>query len=101
MPNHPVAFSLLASCGGVLVTTSCNRSGEPEALNEQEATALQLADMVLPDAGTLAGGQGSTVILWPQGEILREGLISATTLKQHLRMNLLEFSRQREKSELP
>lgn len=85
VPAHPVALALLAGCGGVLVTTSCNRSGEPPALNREQARASGLADLTLPDAGVAAGGQASTVVLLPEGQILRQGSLGEERLREALR----------------
>lgn len=79
VPSHPLALALLRRSGGRLLTTSCNRSGEPAALTEAQARGMALADFVLPDlqdhgAGELpVGGQASTVIQLPQGMVLRSG----------------------------
>lgn len=85
VPAHPVALELLAGCGGVLVTTSCNRSGEAPALNREQALASGLADLTLPDGGVAAGGQASTVVLLPEGQILRRGSLSEERLWEELR----------------
>ncbi|ALW89254.1 hypothetical protein AUC44_10360 [Deinococcus actinosclerus] len=77
VPDHPVAQALLAQVGGVLATTSCNRSGEAAALTFAQARALDLADLVLPDAGVPAQGLPSTVLDVPARRVLREGAVPA------------------------
>ncbi|MBB5360956.1 L-threonylcarbamoyladenylate synthase [Deinococcus humi] len=79
VPSHPLALALLRRSGGRLLTTSCNRSGQPPALTAAEASGMELADFVLSDfsdggADELpVGGQASTVIQLPQGTVLRSG----------------------------
>ncbi|PNY82488.1 L-threonylcarbamoyladenylate synthase [Deinococcus koreensis] len=85
VPDHPVALELLRRSGGFLVTTSCNRTGEPPALTEQEARATDLADLTLPDGGVPAGGQASTVVLLPGGLILRRGILGEAQIRAALR----------------
>lgn len=85
VPAHPVGLELLARCGGVLVTTSCNRSGEPPAQTHEQALDSGLADLTLPDAGVAAGGQASTVVLLPEGQILRRGSLDEKWLQGLLR----------------
>ena len=85
VPAHPVALALLAGCGGVLVTTSCNRSGEAPALNREQALASGLADLTLPDGGVAAGGLASTVVLLPEGQILRLGSLGEDCVRDGLR----------------
>ncbi|WP_229780993.1 L-threonylcarbamoyladenylate synthase [Deinococcus arenae] len=77
VPDHPVAQALLAQVGGVLATTSCNRSGEAAALTFAQARELDLADLVLPDAGVPAQGLPSTVLDVPARRVLREGAVPA------------------------
>lgn len=84
VPHHPVALELLRLCGGLLATTSCNRSGQPPAGTAQEAAALNLADLTLPDGGLPALGQASSVVLLPEGQILRHGAIPASIIRQLL-----------------
>ncbi|GHG14406.1 translation factor Sua5 [Deinococcus indicus] len=84
LPDHPVALALLERVGGLLATTSCNRSGEPAALTFEQARDLNLGDQVLPDGGFPALGVPSTVLLLPEGLILRAGAVSETQLRAAL-----------------
>lgn len=84
VPDHPVALALLAQVGGVLATTSCNRSGEPAALTYAEARALALSDFVLPDAGVPAQGLPSTVVDVTARRVLREGTVPAAQVLARL-----------------
>lgn len=84
VPDHPVALALLRLSGGALATTSCNRSGLPAARTWEEAVASGLGDLVLPDGGHPAAGRASTVVLLPAGEVVREGAVSAATIRQLL-----------------
>ena len=57
--------------GGVLATTSANISGEPAALNYEEAVACvgDKADLVIKDFGFTAKGHASTVAGFKDGNI--------------------------------
>ena len=90
---HPLAAELvaLAEAGGLgpLTATSCNRSGEPPARNEEEARALALGAGPAPyvlAAGPDEAGQGvpSTVLdlACDPPRILREGGVPAQALGQ-------------------
>lgn len=84
VPDHPVALALLRACGGALVTTSCNRSGEPAATTEAQAAATGLGDLLLPDGGVPARGLASTVVLLPEGVVVREGELAAAQVRAAL-----------------
>ncbi|PTA66525.1 L-threonylcarbamoyladenylate synthase [Deinococcus arcticus] len=77
VPDHPVALALLEAAGGVLATTSCNPSRQPPALTHGVALAMNLGDVVLPDGGVPCLGVPSTVLLLPEGRVLREGALPA------------------------
>lgn len=81
VPDHPVARALLHAAGGTLVTTSCNMSGYAPATTEAEAQATGLADVVMPDGGVAAAGLASTVVLLPDGEIVRQGSVSTQEIR--------------------
>lgn len=88
MPAHPVAKALTEQFGGPITGTSANLSGFPAA-----ASVMHLspeircqADMVL-DAGSLAGGSGSTVVDvtgWPVN-VVREGVVPRRAIDDALR----------------
>ncbi|MFK7602381.1 L-threonylcarbamoyladenylate synthase [Deinococcus sp. SM5_A1] len=77
VPSHPLALALLRRCGGRLLTTSCNPSGQPPALTAAQAQDMALADFVLPEVQAAGegpvGGQASTVVQLPEGTMLRSG----------------------------
>ncbi|QLG10211.1 L-threonylcarbamoyladenylate synthase [Deinococcus sp. D7000] len=82
VPSHPLALALLRRSGGRLLTTSCNRSGQPPALTAAQARGMGLADFVLTgpeDAanGMPVAGQASTVVQLPEGMVLRAGPLDA------------------------
>ncbi|MFC4427500.1 L-threonylcarbamoyladenylate synthase [Deinococcus navajonensis] len=81
VPDHPVAQALLHLVGGVLATTSCNRSGEPPATTWKEAAASGLGDVTLPEGGQPAAGLASTVVLLPEGLVQREGAVTAAQIR--------------------
>lgn len=63
VPDHPVARDVLRGAGGVLATTSANRSGEASATTAEEVLA-QLGGRVdlIIDGGRSPGGVASTVL---------------------------------------
>jgi len=76
MPQHPVAKALCRATGTPITATSANLSGDSgyESINLMPPSLVSQVDVIL-DAGTLAGGLGSTVVdvtLDPP-RILREG----------------------------
>jgi L-threonylcarbamoyladenylate synthase len=87
VPDHQVARELARLCGGSIVSTSANRSGEEPfktALEAAESLGKEV-DLVL-DAGEAPGGLPSTVIDL-SGEsawILRKGPISGSQIMEAL-----------------
>jgi len=78
VPDHPVARSLARRCGGALVATSANLSGEPPARTAREALdALgDRVDFVLDGGKTDLGAASSVVRVSEDGwQVLREGAI--------------------------
>ncbi len=79
LSGHPVAAALVGSLGGPLTGTSANLAGAPgcRRIDDLDPQLTQRLDAVL-DAGTLKGGNGSTVVDVTQDvpRILREGEIS-------------------------
>ncbi len=76
VPSHPLALALLRRCGGQLLTTSCNPSGLPPALTAGQARDMRLADYVFTgdqEYGDATEGQASTVVVLPEGKVLRSG----------------------------
>lgn len=63
VPDHAVARGLARALGHPVVSTSANRSGEPEASTADEAVAaLGEAIGFLLDAGASPGGPASTIV---------------------------------------
>ncbi len=83
VPDHPVAAALLRRCGGSLVATSANRSGEKDAATAAEViSALGGRVDILLDGGPAQRRKPSTVVKC-DGEnwsILREGAIKRSTI---------------------
>ena len=83
VPDHPVAAALLRRCGGSLVATSANRSGEKDAFTAAEViSALGGRVDVLLDGGAAQRREPSTVVKC-DGEnwsILREGAVKRATI---------------------
>jgi L-threonylcarbamoyladenylate synthase len=78
VPAHPVAKALVAQFGGPITGTSANLSGFPAAARVVDLgpEIRRQVEMVL-DAGTLAGGPGSTIVdvtCWPV-RVVREGAV--------------------------
>lgn len=78
VPAHPVAKALVDQFGGPITGTSANLSGFPATASvmDLDPEICRQVDMVL-DAGTLAGGPGSTIVdvtCWPV-RVVREGAV--------------------------
>lgn len=84
MPAHPVAKALVTHFGGPVTATSANLSGNPavsDLANLDPRIGVEV-DLIL-DAGTLAGGAGSTVLdttNWPP-RMIREGAVPAKKIE--------------------
>jgi L-threonylcarbamoyladenylate synthase len=87
VPSHEVSIKLAMLSGGVIVSTSANRSGEdPHTTAKGAAEQLgREVDMVL-DGGKSPGGMPSTVLdlSGEQAWILRKGPITADQIKNTL-----------------
>jgi L-threonylcarbamoyladenylate synthase len=87
VPDHPVAAALLRRCGGSLVATSANLSGEKDAFTAAEVvSALGGRVDVLLDGGAAQRRRPSTVVKC-DGEswsILREGAITRASIRRLL-----------------
>jgi L-threonylcarbamoyladenylate synthase len=86
-PDHPVALELIRAAGPIL-TTSANRSGEPDTFGADDvliAFARQQDDLAaVVDGGAVRGGVASTVVdlsVTP-ARIIREGPISHEQLAE-------------------
>jgi L-threonylcarbamoyladenylate synthase len=79
IPGNDVALQLTRLCGGLLVGSSANRTGEepPRQVQEISGELKEMVDVVL-DGGVAAQGMPSTVadLTSEKPRILREGLIS-------------------------
>lgn len=89
VPDHEVSRRLAKLSGGVIVTTSANKSDEPPAQTASEAadTIGDGVDLIL-DAGRSPGGKPSTVLdlSGDHAWILRPGPISAAKIKEVLNL---------------
>jgi L-threonylcarbamoyladenylate synthase len=88
MPAHPVAKALVEQFGGPITGTSANVTGFPATASvmDLDPEIHRQADMVL-DAGTLAGGPGSTIVdvtCWPV-RVVREGVVTRQAIDALLR----------------
>ncbi len=87
VPDHPVAAALLRQCGGSLVATSANLSGEKDAVTAAEVlSALGGRVDVLLDGGAAHRRRPSTVVKCDgeQWSILREGAIKRARIRRLL-----------------
>lgn len=82
VPASPLACRLLEGCGGALVGTSLNRSGEAPVTTYAQALALGLADFVLPGPDAL--GVASTVYHLGERRVLRAGALGEAQLHEAL-----------------
>jgi len=87
VPDHDVARRLAGRSGGIIVSTSANKSGEPPATTAEEAAEQigEEVDLIL-DGGPTPGQPPSTILdlsgehLW----ILRAGPITSEQIKEAL-----------------
>jgi len=83
IPNNRISLRLIELCGGLLVGTSANLSGESSPLTANQAYD-QIGDKVdiVLDGGATELGRESTVIKLINGkiEVLREGAINSKDL---------------------
>lgn len=87
IPDHRIARDLARLSGGVIVSTSANKAGEPTTTTASEAAEKvgESVDLVL-DGGRTPGGTPSTVLdlsgehLW----ILRKGPVTGEQIKEAL-----------------
>lgn len=84
MTPHPVAAALCLGCGGPLVATSANVSGEPAPARPEEVDRAVLGEDI-PLVSTRpwpTGGKPSTIVVVERGAIrvLREGAVPRTQL---------------------
>lgn len=79
IPDNDVALHLIRLCGGLLIGSSANRTGEepPRQVQEISGELKEMVDVVL-DGGAAAQGMPSTVadLTSEKPRILREGPIS-------------------------
>jgi L-threonylcarbamoyladenylate synthase len=79
IPNNNVALRLIRLCGGLLIGSSANRTGEkpPRTVQEISGDLKEKVDVVL-DGGTTTQGTSSTVadLTSEKPKILRKGPIS-------------------------
>ena len=77
VPNSRRCLQLITACGGYLVGTSANRSGEPACRTAQEAlhSIGKLVDRIL-DGGRLEGMESTVVrVAGARIEVLRKGAV--------------------------
>ena len=79
IPRHEIALNLAEECGGQIIGTSANLSGQP-ASTSAEQVLEQMGDMIdlILDGGPSPRGKESTVVKVLGGtiDVLREGVIS-------------------------
>ena len=79
VPNHEVALGLARLCGGLIVGTSANKSGNKAATNIEDAIKQlgEEVDIIL-DGGVSELGVSSTVVdlTCKKPKVLREGAVS-------------------------
>jgi len=98
MPNHELALRIIEACGGLLIGTSANISGNPPArsVDELDSRIEGGADLVV-DGGEATSGIASTVVevgppeedrsakvVVPNVRVLREGTIGADVIRAKL-----------------
>jgi L-threonylcarbamoyladenylate synthase len=76
IPNHKVALQLITLCGGLIVETSANKTGEnpPKTAQEVASQLGEQVDMVLEGGPTPLGQESSIIDLTSRKpKMLREG----------------------------
>ena len=85
VPAHQAVLDILRMLAGPIALTSANRSGEPDALTAEDVLQ-NLGDriqLVLNDGRSRLGQPSTVVEVNDEGiEILRQGVVSAQTLKR-------------------
>lgn len=88
IPKEPMLLNIIEACGGIILTTSANISGEnsPVKISDISDNLLEKVDFILDD-GTISNGIPSTVIKYTDNKIavLREG-----NIKKEQILNLLK-----------
>jgi tRNA threonylcarbamoyl adenosine modification protein (Sua5/YciO/YrdC/YwlC family) len=85
VPAHDIILDVLRMLAGPIVLTSANRRGEPDAVTVEQVKSSVGDDVALIlDDGPCRYGQPSSVVKVHDGklEILREGVVGATTLQR-------------------
>lgn len=78
VPDHAVARALASAAGGLITSTSANRSGEPPVATAAEvARALGRASLFILDGGPTPGGPVSTIVdvCGPRPRLIRTGRV--------------------------
>ena len=87
VPRHDVALHLIRAAGGMLATTSANRSGQPSARTAQEAKAQigSAVDLIIDSGPAPLGVESSVVDLSiDPPALLRSGAIDAASIETAL-----------------
>jgi len=85
IPDHAVSRAFIRAAGGVVATSSANRSGEIPARNAAEALqALNGRIAAVLDGGQVQHGQASTVLdcMSDPPKVLREGPVTVKNLSR-------------------
>jgi L-threonylcarbamoyladenylate synthase len=86
--SHPVARALARQSDRHVVSTSCNRSGQPPCSSAEAVEAVFGTDLPIVGGGAAGGGTPSTVVaVSPNGkvELLREGEVPYAKLLKELK----------------
>ena len=93
IPKNKILLDIIEACGGIILTTSANISGElsPAEIEDISTELLEKVDYILDD-GKIANGTPSTVIKYVNNniDILREG-----NIKQEQILNLFRRAEDR------
>jgi L-threonylcarbamoyladenylate synthase len=99
IPNHECCLKLISACGGGLIGTSANVSGEEPFTNPFDPKLTELsssADYFVAGSCGASSGLSSTIVDATDEnslKIIREGAISASTVLAHLEnMSNTDFS---------
>jgi len=90
IPKHDIAVQLIRLCGGLLIGTSANKTGEEPPRTAEEATRQLGEDVdIVLDGGPTTFGMPSTVVdlTAEEPKIIRGGLVSSDEVLKFFRRN--------------
>ena len=91
IPNNKTLQTILKKVKTPLISTSCNKSGNPPCITANDAEKIFPQIPILQTNETLSGTPSTILRIKDKIEILREGSISKETLQQILKQNKIDM----------